>query len=1333
MSEEARRIDIEQARALAVAILADEGLVSYLTPVGVVALRGLTDDHLLEAQRDRGREALVTIVAAALPPPASSRWPKVTHTLRAWFDTPDWTSSRRWLAKHVTQIPPAMPAQLEVAAERARAANNEEGRYLFAAHAKVLREAPHIGIVAAYRVAFGETDLDDLDATSANNNAPLPPLGATLVAAIENPYWRGEEAATGAQIPTANYLTVKGKPYLAARLGIFHEDATRDRTRHIVPSPTEQGSPLSTASPASVARVEMGELLSTLRALRARRSEFPRQRQCYRRLLRLDGHAHAFSSPERNAVLENYGLALLDQADGTADAAQRLYLLQEAEQAFRQTAAGVAVGTALWAKRMTLLGGTLRDQAQLHADTARRRSLLTTAIAAHQQALQAREVDPATWITCQNNLGNALRDQAALHLGSEQYELLTKAASAFQHLVQRVAPGVPSWPMYQSNFGTVLSAQAELRTSAERLRLLRVAEQAYRAAVSTSRPEDPDRAGYLNNLGNCLGAQADLRRGGARLRILKEAERAYHRAIRTPTPDLADAAGYRNSLGNNLSNQAELQAGAEQLRLLQRARRAYQSAVTMSTVGTPAWADYQVSLGNNWSDLAELQRGTKQLRLLLKSEQAYRHALSVRSAGTSAWVKVQTNLGILLRTQATLVTNEAQHRHLLEEAASAHEQALAAIPQELQPAVARDLAVELARTYVRHSALPDAEHDMLGRAWATVAIALAAADLLELRTPSLAFRQEAWAENARLYNLAGSIRARQGYLDQAVALIERGRARGLAEATGRRSADLAQLSAADRTRYLQAVERVQAIEAADREQDDPLALLEEARAANEHLAAVVARLRQTTSDFLPDRTISLDALRARLRVGEALVYLIPQETGTLVAVIPQGDHEPAIMWQTGLTSDGLAALVVRPTADGRTLGGYLPAALGWSRPRMRARTLLRVLDALLPALGDALMRRVISLLHERSCSHAILVSSGYLSVLPLHAACYAPLAGEVATATADRRYACDDVAITYTPSGAALLDARAAAARQRRAGPARRLFVAGNPQLSAPGEPWTRATRGYLPYAEWEARRVAEIAAAHTPLAIDLALGEHASDVRVVEGVNQSQVAHLALHAAFDLNEPQRSAFRTAFRTHLLLRDLLDGRRVRLAQIRLVVLSACQSALRDVDYLSEEAVGLFGALLAGGVPGVIGCLWAVNDLATAALMESFAERYLGAQQPPAVALGAAIRDLRGMDASPNPSQDGGEDILTRTDERLPIGNAPVVQARVRWEEMARQDAETVAQVRALSAAEHTRLGRDIEFFRAHARVRVHPYFWAAFVFYGTSEPLDIAVESTPDA
>ena len=67
---------------------------------------------------------------------------------------------------------------------------------------------------------------------------------------------------------------------------------------------------------------------------------------------------------------------------------------------------------------------------------------------------------------------------------------------------------------------------------------------------------------------------------------------------------------------------------------------------------------------------------------------------------------------------------------------------------------------------------------------------------------------------------------------------------------------------------------------------------------------------------------------------------------------------------------------------------------------------------------------------------------------------------------------------------------------------------------------------------------------------------------------------------------------------------ILDIFQLDLDNIRLAVLSACETSLPGMD-LIDEMIGLPSGMMQAGVSGVIGSLWAVNDMSTAMLMARF--------------------------------------------------------------------------------------------------------------------------------
>ena len=103
---------------------------------------------------------------------------------------------------------------------------------------------------------------------------------------------------------------------------------------------------------------------------------------------------------------------------------------------------------------------------------------------------------------------------------------------------------------------------------------------------------------------------------------------------------------------------------------------------------------------------------------------------------------------------------------------------------------------------------------------------------------------------------------------------------------------------------------------------------------------------------------------------------------------------------------------------------------------------------------------------------------------------------------------------------------------------------------------------------------------------------------------------HFSCHGTFNPNKPLESALiLTKEKT-----DQEDGY-LRLGEIfelnfkncRLVMLSACETGLIDLNSISDEYIGLPSGFLFAGSPSVVSSLWKVNDLSTAFLLIKFYE------------------------------------------------------------------------------------------------------------------------------
>jgi CHAT domain-containing protein len=147
---------------------------------------------------------------------------------------------------------------------------------------------------------------------------------------------------------------------------------------------------------------------------------------------------------------------------------------------------------------------------------------------------------------------------------------------------------------------------------------------------------------------------------------------------------------------------------------------------------------------------------------------------------------------------------------------------------------------------------------------------------------------------------------------------------------------------------------------------------------------------------------------------------------------------------------------------------------------------------------------------------------------------------------------------------------------------------------------------------------------------------KEATKAALVSAATGATNVHLSCHGLYKTGEPLGSLLALAGRDLTLAEILADP---PFSAARLVVASACQTAITDYHRLPEEAIGLPAGFLQSGVPGVVGTLWSVDDLSTAVLMERFYHYLLDVPPrdstcpvPPAEALRQAQQWVRELTA-----------------------------------------------------------------------------------------------------
>ncbi|HLX39604.1 MAG TPA: CHAT domain-containing protein, partial [Ktedonobacteraceae bacterium] len=397
---------------------------------------------------------------------------------------------------------------------------------------------------------------------------------------------------------------------------------------------------------------------------------------------------------------------------------------------------------------------------------------------------------------------------------------------------------------------------------------------------------------------------------------------------------------------------------------------------------------------------------------------------------------------------------------------------------------------------------------------------------------------------------------------------------------------------------------------------------EEARSVRAAYDEVVALIRQEIPDFLRQREL-FESIVKELEPDERLTYVAATPVGAVTLLIEGSDTTPSRpivsgWWDERLTSTQVRELLVgSSTMDGKVQnrhGGLLS-------PSSRGSQLRRVLGRILPELGvrEGVFAELAMHCRAARVRRLVLIPCGLLGLLPLHAAMI-----PCADGSEETEPLIDVVQVNYAPSSRIW-----ATARRRNAGGQGKLFdafIVGDPQPQSEEIP-------PLPGARNEAMAISVLIDQERQKQVATLLGETATYSNVV-GILRKRGAmlthlHFACHGFSDLINPQASGVLLADGVLLTMHDVLDAALAPLTQLRLVVLSACRTALVGTD-LPDEAVGLPSAWLQAGARDVLASLWPVSDAVTFMFMAKFYELHLLDGLEPADACWLAQRWLRGL-------------------------------------------------------------------------------------------------------
>ena len=822
------------------------------------------------------------------------------------------------------------------------------------------------------------------------------------------------------------------------------------------------------------------------------------------------------------------------------------------------------------------------------------------------------------------------------NLGSglwRRYEItgnLADLANAFdttQKALDLLPPTATELPSQLITLGNIYSAKYELSGD---IRLLDFAINCWQRAVSVTSAKSQVLPSYLGNLAS--GFYDRYKRLGD-MGDMNKAIKHVRKAIRLSSPNPTQRAKLHNNLGNYLHASYK---GDLNRKKLKDAIRQQKKALHLSTPGTADWLLYLSNLLVTLYSRYEITQDLQELDFLINSWKTvvlFTHvdspnrAAKMNTMGSLWWEKYKRTKDVNALNEGVSVLIEACQKGL--------EKA----PEE---------ALKSAKNWGNWA--------MERQAWneGVQAFEYASEAITQLIERQLIRKyKEAWLKEAQTVPSKGAYcLAKTGNLKGAVAYLDAGRTRILIEALEKSRQDLESLNKVGHQdlydRYRSASARLVVEERQYTLSDShqitflPTTDDSEYQSAEHELKKVIDEIRNVNNfaDFF--RPWSFSDIVSSLDT-KTLVYLLVTPVGGLILIVHAGGTTP--IWLDINDKDLKSILIESRSVIGNE--GYLAAQLG--------RTPIRpALEEILPAIGEKIARPLAEVLKASNISEIVLIPVGRVALLPIHSAVYFGVNIE--------KIFLDEFTVSYAPSARALYHSLI---QTRTFSPMEyRLLAISNPQplpMEIPA----------LLYSSFELEGISKVFIG----TVNVLSEEEATYNAVINALDKANHVHFASHATFESESPLNSGLLLSNMKKLTLSDLLGVGELR--NIRLAVLSACQTAIVDFESLPEEAIGLPGGFLQSGVPGVIGSLWPVDDISTAFLMIYFYQMYMSGTSP--------------------------EEALRQAQLWLRRAKKP----------------ELLNYSEELSVTQLETISKRLLFEDNEAQPFAHPYYWAGFIFHGT--------------
>jgi CHAT domain-containing protein/tetratricopeptide (TPR) repeat protein len=565
------------------------------------------------------------------------------------------------------------------------------------------------------------------------------------------------------------------------------------------------------------------------------------------------------------------------------------------------------------------------------------------------------------------------------------------------------------------------------------------------------------------------------------------------------------------------------------------------------------------------------------------------------------WANLQNNKGNALYERIL-----GDHSENIKQAILSYEKALEILHPELFPNYCRRTAHRLGDIFFNQSLWKDAA--------GSYQLAIEASERLYQASLFRSSREAELLEAGDLYRKTAYSLAKSGLMNDAVVVLERGRARGLSEALCRDRADLERIQTIDPESYRlykKAIELLRQLDIIKSNRGSTSSkskiryesLREIALEAQNKLSQAIERIRCVPGyeGFLnkPNFNDIIDAVTKDMPI----IYLLstPDDgLGLCVHFFIDGSGSQGITTKSihlkGLNEDYLRTL----------LDNWIHNYHAWlgNFSEENKKLWLDTIDNVTGILWEKLMDPVFHLLQPLGFKSAFFISTGLLSLLPIYAAWKIK--------DGKRNYALDELSFAFAPSSRTITQSR----RIARSTQANKLLAIDEPMP---------VKASHLPTSSIEVAAIKGFFRESEILAHEMAKCDD-----LLRAIQKSDVVHFSCHGGVNWNRPEKSGLLMANDEMLTIEDLFE---VNLKGARMATLSACETGIIGTK-LPDEVISLPSAFLRAGFAGVVASLWTVSDKSTGALMKSFYEFWQKDGLTPVIALRKAqlqLREIKGFE------------------------------------------------------------------------------------------------------